>query len=139
MEARRALEKLLPKEEVELLRLADESRKAEAELFEHRFKHYELEDKADALANEWAAASQRCAREPALSTQGLGVGVCGQCTRARVRACMPVRISVCKCVGTHTWVCAYERVCERLTTYRWMFAGPVRGGRDASPRSCRRH
>ena len=52
MEARRALEKLLPKEEVELLRLADESRKAEAELFEHRFKHYELEDKADALANE---------------------------------------------------------------------------------------
>ena len=51
-DGRAALEKLLTREESELLRLGDESKRLANELLELRFKHYQAEDHAEALINE---------------------------------------------------------------------------------------
>jgi len=53
-ESRAALEKLLPREEAELLRAADESRQLHNEMIELRFKHCAADDVASTLASEIA-------------------------------------------------------------------------------------
>ena len=50
--ARAQLEKLLPKEEAELLRLGEEAKALSNELVELRFKHCKAEDTAATLENE---------------------------------------------------------------------------------------
>ena len=51
-DTRKALAKLLPKEEGELLRLGDESRRLENELVEIRFKHFAAEEGAAKIERE---------------------------------------------------------------------------------------